>query len=52
MTCPMCDPEGYRLLGFLHAESHEQAATDPELCDEDECPHWPAAEQCDCGTAA
>ena len=26
---------------FLHSESHEQAGTDPELCDDVDCPHYP-----------
>lgn len=27
---------------IAHAENHDAAGTDPELCEEDDCPHWPA----------
>ncbi len=36
------DLNEYREASFQHAESHYEAATDPERCDDDDCPHWPA----------
>jgi hypothetical protein len=35
------DLDDYRLASWAHAESHYEAATDPECCDADDCPHWP-----------
>lgn len=33
--------EAYRDASFQHAESHYEAGSDPEFCEDDECPHWP-----------
>lgn len=40
----MSSPEGLedaKLTAFLHAESHEQAGTNPDGCDDPTCPHYP-----------
>jgi hypothetical protein len=39
------DLEDYKLSSWLHAESHERGGTDPELCDVDDCPHWPTVDR-------
>jgi hypothetical protein len=31
--------EDYWWASWLHAEGHEQAGSDPELCDLEDCPH-------------
>lgn len=41
----MIDIDEIRWARWSHAESHEAAGTDPELCDDPKCPHNP---QCSC----
>jgi len=36
------DLDEYREACWQHSDSHYDAATDPELCDDDDCPHWPS----------
>jgi hypothetical protein len=35
--------EDYKWASFIHAEGHDQAGSDYELCDDPECPYWPDA---------
>lgn len=37
----MPDLEDYKWSSYIHAEAHDQAGTDYELCEDDDCPHWP-----------
>lgn len=31
--------EDYRLAAWLHAEGHDEVGSDPELCDDIDCPY-------------
>lgn len=37
------DLEDYKWSSFIHATGHDDAGSDFELCDDDDCSYWPDA---------